>query len=296
MEQTGRGVTIMGLSLKHAGLIVGLLVFGVTVWLFARNVGASPAKTDGIEIRFLDVGQGDAALISSADGRTILIDAGPNPHLVADYLRDHHIDTLDLVIASHNHADHVGGIPEVLKHVKVLNYMDNGLPAATGLYRKIVDLLTEGHIRVLTATPRVLTLGSMNVEILPLPPPTGTQNNQSIGVVIGSGEFKALFTGDSQVEEISYWLAVGAAIPVTVIKVAHHGSEDATTPEWVRATGPRLAVISVGAGNEYGHPGERTLTAWESPARRVLRTDREGTIIVSGSKDGRFEVHSSSNH
>lgn len=296
MEESGRGVTIMGLSAKHAGLIVGLLVLGVAVWLLARNLGASPPTIDGIEIRFLDVGQGDAALISSADGRHILIDAGPNPYQVEGYLRNHHIDSLDLVIASHNHADHVGGMPEVLKHVKVLNYMDNGLPAATGLYRKIVDLLTERNIRVLSATPRVLTIGSMTIEILPLPPPTGTQNNESIGVVVKSGEFKALFTGDSQVEEISYWLAVGAVTPVTVIKIAHHGSDDATTPDWVRATGASLAVISVGANNEYGHPGEKTVLAWESPTRRVLRTDRDGTIIVSAWKDGRFEVRSSAKH
>src|SRR5205823_6360762 len=152
---------------------VALLCLALAVALTARPISAQQ-----LEIRFLDVGQGDAALIRSGT-KTLLIDAGGSAGVVS-YLRAFHIDTIDLVIASHNHA--------------------------------------------------------------------------SVGALIEYGEFHALFTGDSELHEFDYWLSNGAIPRVHVVKVAHHGSPNGTSAAWIEATHPQVAVISVGAGNSYGHP------------------------------------------
>src|SRR6266705_5864162 len=222
---------------------VAFLCLALAVALTARPISAQQ-----LEIRFLNVGQGDAALIRSGT-KTLLIDAGGSAGVVS-YLHAFYIDTIDLVIASHNHADHIGGMSGVLHSAVVRFYMDNGVPQTTATYQRTIEAVQASGAHYLRPTARTITLGDAHIRILPPPPPSGQdQNNTSVGVLIEYGEFHALFTGDSELRELDYWLSNGAIPHVHVVKVAHHGSPNGTSVAWIEATHPQIAVISVGAGN-----------------------------------------------
>src|SRR5437762_12438172 len=117
-----------------------------------------------------------------------------------------------------------------------------------------------------------------------------TQNNASVGILIEYGQFRALFTGDSEQEELCYWLASAAIPRVNVLKLAHHGSANGTSAGWIAATKPQVAIISVGAGNSYGHPSALVISQWRNAGARVYRTDVAGTILIVANDDGSFVV------
>jgi competence protein ComEC len=266
-------------------LVAALALLGVAVTAGAA-FPPEPPHGRPLEIAFLDVGQGDAALITAPDGQRVLIDAGPRGSGVADHLRRLGIDTLDLVVASHNHADHIGGMREVLAAVTVRNYMDNGLPSPTATYIRLVEALERSGARVLDASARTLTLGDVMLHVLPAPADAASQNDRSVGIIVQYGRFHAFFTGDAEEHAIRWWLAHSPIPRMSVVKVSHHGSRNGTTPELVRTTHPAVAIISVGARNSYGHPSALVLSMWSAVARYVLRTDREGTIVVHATADG----------
>src|SRR5436190_6726109 len=193
---------------------------------------ATPLSPQQLEIHFLNVGQGDAAVIQEG-GRTAVIDAGPSG--IGAYLKTLHVDTVDLIIASHPHADHIGGMPELLRSHVVRFYLDNGVPYTTAIYRETMSAVRASGAQYLNATNRTITLGAARLHVMAPPAePAGSprttydarrsQNNASVGILIEYGEFRALFTGDSEQEELCYWLASAAIPRVNVLKLAHHGS------------------------------------------------------------------------
>lgn len=240
----------------------------------------------GILIHFLDIGQGDAALIRAPDGRHVMIDAGPDRGTALRWLRTLDVDSLALIIGSHNHLDHIGGFPAILQAMPVRNAMENGMVTTTRIYRDFVYAIERRGTTLLEATPRTLRIGGLELEVLPPWRQAKEQNDASIGVVVRHGAFRALFTGDAELEALSHWTRTGTIPRVQVVKVGHHGSRNATTPALVRATQPALAVISVGAGNTYKHPHPEALALWQAPERTILRTDQAGTIAVRGCADG----------
>ncbi len=245
-----------------------------------------------MSIRQLDVAQGDAALITTPEGKRILIDAGPSPHIVANLLRSEGIDTVDLMVASHAHADHIGGMPSVFAAVAVRAYMDNGIPHTTATYaRTIAAAQREPGLQYLQATDRTITLGSVTVRVLPPPRTDGSQNNNSVGLLIEYGDFSALYTGDSERRELTHWLRAAPLNSVELVKAAHHGARNGVTAHWVEATAPQIVVIPVGARNRYGHPSPYALQLWAAGGARIYRTDRMGEIEVKARRDGTFTVH-----
>ena len=254
----------------------------VMALLFATTL---PAQQ--LEIHFLNVGQGDAAIIQEGR-RTAVVDAGTTTGVGA-FLQSFGIDTVDLLIASHPHADHIGGMPEVLQTHVVRFYLDNGVPYTTAIYRQTMTAIRASGAQYLTATNRTITLGAAQLHIV-APPRNTTINNASVGILLEYGQFRALFTGDSEQEELRYWLASGAIPRVNVLKVAHHGSANGTSAGWIAATKPQAAVISVGAGNSYGHPSAPVIAEWENAGARVYRTDRDGTVFVVANEDGSFVI------
>ncbi len=240
------------------------------------------------------MGQGDAALITTPEGRRVLIDAGPGADDVADLLASEGIDTLDLVVASHNHADHIGGMPEVFRRFVVRAYVENGIPHTTATYARTLSAVEqEPGLQYLVATDRTITLGVVSVRILPPPRLDGSQNNNSVGILVEYGRFRALYTGDSEAKELHEWLRTAQIPRVTILKVAHHGSATGTVAAWVHATAPAVAVASLGPGNAYGHPSPDVEAAWSATGAQMYRTDRHGTIDVDATADGRFTVRSS---
>jgi beta-lactamase superfamily II metal-dependent hydrolase len=254
---------------------------------------ACPAPdSNGLLVYFLDVGQGDAILLRGPDGRDVLVDAGEPKSVAADALRLLRVQQLDLVVISHYHHDHIGGLPEVFNAVRVANVLENGLPATSQSFqRTLAAMETEGS-RVLSASARTITVGEMAIQVLPPSPRPQSQNLASVGVIARYGAFQLLLTGDAETETIDWWTAPRAIPAVTVVKAGHHGSRNATTRALVDATRPEMVVISAGTGNSYGHPHPEALARWSGRTRRILRTDLEGTIAMRGCRDGTFRVRS----
>lgn len=243
-----------------------------------------------LELRFLDVGQGDAALIRN-QGKTALIDAGRSSTIV-DRLQALGVTSIDLLVASHNHADHIGGAEAVLSSLPVRFYLDNGYPATTQVQSRVLAMVQSKGIVYLQATARTITLGDATLRIIPPADSAddGDQNNHSVGIILERGHFRALLTGDSQVEEINAWLAAGVIPRVMVLKAPHHGSRNGVTPGWLTATHPDLIVISVGANNSYGHPDLWALRYYQAGGRQVYRTDLNGEVVITVTPEGQYSV------
>jgi competence protein ComEC len=253
-------------------------------------LGAQQAAPPALEIRFLDVGQGDAVLLRSK-GRTALIDAGPSDAIVRR-LRALGVDTIDLLVASHNHSDHIGGADAVLDSIAVGFYLDNHLPATTRIQERVLERVEKKGVAYLAPTARRIALGTARLVVIP-PPAGGSseeQNNHSVGILVEQGGFLALLTGDSEVEEINALLARDTLPDVDVLKAAHHGSRNGVTPGWLARTRPEVVVISAGAGNSYGHPHAAALRYYCTANRRVFRTDRNGEVTVTVAADGGYGV------
>jgi len=246
-----------------------------------------------VDILQMNVGQGDAALVESPMGRHLLIDAGPSPRSVAAILDALRIDTLSLVVASHNHSDHIGGMPVVLRAHPVRAYVDNGIPTTTATYRNTIGALRRNGAQYLNATSRTIALDSLRVQVLP-PTDSTDQNNGSVGLLLEFGQFRALYTGDSQEAALDAWLEQGRIPRVSVLKVAHHGSRNGTTARLIAATEPRVVVISVGKKNGYGHPSRDVIAAWKGCGARVYRTDVHGSVEITATRDARLIVRTQS--
>lgn len=266
-----------------------------TSWLLALllllHPWAAVAQSDPVEIVFLDVGQGDAVVIRAPEGQTALIDAGPGVDLSAS-LGQLGIDQLDLVIATHPHADHIGGVGQLLQAIPVRFYMDNGLPHTTATYLGVMRTLrARSEIIYLDAAPRALALGSVDIHVLPLPEhPSSNPNDHSIGLVIEHGAFRAFLSGDSERPELTHFLQAAAVPDVTLLKAPHHGSDDAVSEAFLSAARPEVVVISVGYANRYGHPGIAALSTYPRHAREMYRTDVHGQVTVLGFDDGTYRV------
>ena len=246
-------------------------------------------QSDAIQITFLDVGQGDAVLIRTPEGSTALIDAGPDE--LPNGLSNFDIEQVDLLIASHPHADHIGGMVSVMNTYPVRFYMDSGDTHTTVTYRELIQTLQQRtSITYLIAEPRTIQLGGAEIQVLPLLPAGSTDlNNRSVGLVVRYGSFVAFLSGDSEIEELTHWVEQQVVPDVTVLKAPHHGSSDAFTTEFLDQAKPEVVVISVGA-NRYGHPHAEAVQAYEAVSETLLTTRDNGQITILGYADGRYEI------
>ena len=258
--------------------------------LFAVAPPAPIAEPDSVlRITFLDVGQADAVLIQTPAGRTALIDAGRDD--IVPLLRQFGVSGIDLLVATHPHADHIGGMAGVIAAFPVRFYMDNGEPHTTQTYRRLLATLdARPEITYLEASPRTLTLGEVEIDVLPLlPRGTTGHNDRSVSLIVRFGEFRAFLSGDSEVRQLTHLVNQGAVREVALLKAPHHGSDNGFTPEFLNAASPRVVVISVGRNN-YGHPRPAALRAYEASGAAVFRTDWHGHVSVRGRASGDYDV------
>lgn len=257
--------------------------------ILSALLGPAAQREPLLTIGFLDVGQGDATVIESPEGRVALVDGGRSPDEVARRLLDMGVDTVDLMVATHADADHIGGLEAVLRHLTVRAFLDNGVPHTTAAYRGLLEGVEESDATYLAATARTIHLGSVTIRVLPPEPDATSQNEASVGLVIEHAGFRAILVGDAEQEELAHFLRLGVPA-VSVLKASHHGARDGVTPAWVSATAPRAVVLSVGRGNTYGHPGPWALRYYGTRGRPIFRTDRHGDIWITAARDGSFMV------
>ncbi|MBK8003904.1 MAG: MBL fold metallo-hydrolase [Gemmatimonadetes bacterium] len=234
---------------------------------------------DSFQLHFLNVGQGDATLIQLGN-KGVLVDAGRGDDIVL-LLQDLGVDTLLAAIASHNHDDHIGGMDAVLADWPVGRYLYNGLDAPNRNAAAVLEWLDARGVPSPDPPWEPIVLGDAVIRVLPSPlEDQGDENNASLVVLVERGRFRALLTGDSEVEELNALLAARLVGDVDVLKAAHHGARNGVTPGWLQRTRPEVVVISVGPNN-YGHPDPWAMRYYQAGGRRVLRTDREGTVTVT---------------
>lgn len=245
-----------------------------------------------IQVDVLDVGQGDAILIRTPAQKTILIDAGDTTSPTVPKLKALGVTGFDLVIATHAHADHIGRMAEVLQTFPVKLYVDNGLPHTTQTYNNV---MAEVDARGIPYRPArhgmVFNLDDgAKLEVLfpadvPLKDTRSDLNANSVVTRLTHGEDCILFTGDSE-DPTEHALMNRGIGPCDVLKVAHHGSNHSTSDAWLSVVKPEVALISLGAGNRYGHPGAETLARLQRAGVRIHRTDLEGTLTAVSSGQG----------
>ena len=240
-----------------------------------------------LEVDILDVGQGDSIFIRSPEGKTVLIDAGTGRKGdVVAMLKERNVEMLNLVVATHPHADHIGGLDEVLEAIPVKAYLDSGMTHTTRSYAKVMDLVEKKEITYISGkSGRTLRLGA-EVELTLLHPQDVLQrntrsdlNSNSVVIRMTHRDNCFLFTGDA--EEPTEELLVQKGIePCKVLKVAHHGSNHSSTMHFLKAVQPEIALISLGKGNRYGHPGDESMARLKKVGAQIYRTDLLGTIQV----------------
>ena len=253
-------------------------------------LGWFQAFAGALTVEVLDVGQGDAILIRSPAGKSVLIDAGTGRSPVPTMLKRRDIESLDLVIATHAHADHIGAMARVLQQVPVKLYGDQGMPHTTATYTRVMQQVEGKGIRYLSLrSGRVFNLDDgIKLEVLGPAEPLlgGTRsdlNSNSVVTRLTHGDNCFLFTGDAE-DPTEHLLLQNGLTACNVLKVAHHGSAHSTSRDWLQAVQPELALISVGEGNRYGHPDDGTLLRLERSGAQILRTDLLGTIKVTSDK------------
>ncbi len=247
------------------------------------------AQQETLRVRFLDVGQADAVLVE-APGLRLLYDAGRGQDVLA-WLDEFGVDTLDAVVASHGHADHIGGIEWVLRNRVVRAYLDNGNGGGSATLRSLRRSARELGVPWVVVAPGKRTVEQGGVRLTWYGPPADAEdeNNASVGLLVEYGAFSVLLTGDAERPELRHFIDLG--VPrVTVLKASHHGADDGVNPGWIMATRPEVVVISVGATNGYGHPCPNALSYYRRYARAIYRTDRHGTVTITGRKDGTWRA------
>lgn len=263
-------------------LLIILLSFAV----FSYKI-VSPLEKHNFLVHFIDVGQGDSILIQ-ANNKNLLIDSGTEDsidHLVK-YLKKSKVKKLDYIIATHPHADHIGGMNVIIDKFNVGSFFAPKVSHTNESFKSMITSLKNKNlpINILNSKKDIsIDLGkNTNIKILaPTDKDYENINNYSPIIKIYYGKTSFLFTGDAEEELENEVLSENFILKANVLKIGHHGSNTSTSEEFLKDIQPQVAIISVGLDNSYGHPNYITLQKLNDNNVRVLRTDEDGTIVIS---------------
>ena len=236
-----------------------------------------------LRIHFIDVGQGDSSFIELPDGKSMLIDAGERKYgdTVTEYIHSLGYDSIDYVIATHVHSDHIGGMTTVLDDFDVEAFYKYDVSSTTKTYTDMISAIEDNNIAVYNVTAGDTLFEDTNLiaeVVAPKETDADEQNNNSVVIKLTYGNTKFVFTGDAEKsEEDGIW----TNIKCDVLKVGHHGSKSSSSDNFLKKTEPTYAIISCGADNKYGHPSDETLNRLNKKNITVYRTDIQGTIICT---------------
>lgn len=267
------------------GVIILLLIFLVGIGVSDPNTrdlffGKGLLFNADVKIFVLDVGQGDSILIKAFD-RNILIDAGPDKNLSVNKISSFGVKNLNLVIATHPHSDHIGGMVRVIEKYNPEYYLDSGIPHTSKIYKTLLDLVEEKKLKYIRPNGQTIHLQLAELYIFPLPSDVKSINNGSVVSKLSYKDFEMLFLGDAELEEQSFLIKINSnKLRSKLIKVSHHGSTTGTNQRLLDIVSPEIAIISVGKDNPYGHPHREVIELLRKNNIKTYRTDRDGTIII----------------
>lgn len=244
------------------------------------NTGIAQAGT--LTVTWLDVGQGDAAVIQCG-GQSMLIDGGKpeKSSYIYAWLQQHGLSYLDVIVATHVDADHIGGLSGALNYASVGTAYCPETTGTTETFQSFVKYLAQRGKQITVPTAgETFALGGAQIQILGPLHRAEDSNDNSIVLKVSFGATSFLFTGDAERAEEQDLLNSGVNLQSTVLKVGHHGSDTSTSYPFLRAVAPQYAVISVGAGNSYGHPTEAVLSRLRDAGVTTFRTDMRGEITA----------------
>ena len=278
-------------------ILLGILVVGAAVVLqqlglfeteepVSENVSGSAEA----QVYFIDVGHGDSELIRLKDsGIDILIDAGTRStkQELADYLKELGVDDIDILIGTHHHEDHIGGMAKIIEEFPIgtlyLPETSDEMTPTTKTYESLLDAAESKNVTVRTAAAGDVLLEQGNTSFKVLSPSHtdyDNLNDYSIVTRLKVGDTAFLFQGDAETPVEEEILDSGADVSCDVIKLGHHGSSTSSSRAYLEAANPSAAVISCGVGNEYGHPHRETMDLLEKLSITPYRTDTQKTLLA----------------
>lgn len=233
-----------------------------------------------VKVHFIDVGQADSIYLQLPQQVDVLVDAGnvQDGPVVVNYLKEQGVDELDLLIATHPHEDHMGGIPDVLKAFVVKEIVDSGKTSSSKIYKDFAAQARLEGCHWERDAYQSFTWGGTSLQVL-----TGDEtwkeiNDYSVVVRLDCGEIEFLLTGDAEKGAEGF---LPGDISADILKVGHHGGSSSSSARFLERVKPQVAVISVGNSNSYGHPSKDTLKRLQEVGLKIYRTDLNGTIVIS---------------
>jgi beta-lactamase superfamily II metal-dependent hydrolase len=287
-------------------IVVGAVGLGVYYKFFRPEpTSLPPASGDELRVHVLDVGQGDSVLIIAPGGKTALIDAGNpgNGKKILAALQRENDQQIDLLVATHAHADHIGAADEVIKGTTVRVVLDSKIPNTTKNYADFLKAIKDRGVQYVGAEPGQtfdMGGGAVLTVLAPIPPPFekdqlrsggNEPNANSVVLRLDYGDFSMLFTGDAEAQTEQRMIEQEARLEADVLKVGHHGSKYATSDDLLRRGRFKAAVISAGYDNRYGHPSPEVLARIKATDARLYRTDLQGEIkITTKGREDDFKI------
>lgn len=238
-----------------------------------------------LRVHFINVGQGDSILIQTPEGNTMLIDGGPQSSAASlvSYIKNQGITKINILVATHPHEDHIGGLVSVLNSFEVGNIIDSGVSHTTQTYKNYLNAIKSNNINFVNwSLGQQFEIGE-GVEFTIIGPTTTSSsdlNNSSIVIKLTYNNSSFLFAGDAQSAEEGKIISSGASLDSDVLKVGHHGSDSSSSIKFLNSVSPAIAVISCGKGNSYGHPHDIILKNLAAIGATIYRTDLTGNIVV----------------
>ena len=292
----------------HVKIVLALFVMLLCV--IVLHPFSSPSPDGKLRVDFLDVGQGDSALLTMPDGATLLIDGGGQPNIdwqrddeagnepferdtrsigervVSEFLWARGLDRIDYILPTHADADHIDGLNDVARNFKVRGAIVARTPAGDREYQGFAQTMKAARVPIeRIGAGDILRFGDVVIEVL-WPPPAAdanatSRNNDGVVLRVRYGDQTLLFTADIEKETETRIVNAGIDLRSNVVKVAHHGSRTSSTQAFIDAARASVAVISVGRTSIFGHPNKEVVERWRASGAQVRTTGERGTISVT---------------
>ena len=274
-----------GFAKKYPLAALIIVVIAAALLIFQRISENTPTVTvpmDGLYVHYIDVGQGDSELVCCG-GRYMLIDAGTPlaGDTVVEYIQDLGIKKLDYVVCTHGHADHCGGLDAVVESFDVDTIFTSPYAGDAASYLRFVETVENAQLTLEVPDQGVqYRLGDARFEFIGPLEDHNNVNDDSLVMRLTYGDTSFLFTGDMTAKAEKELIEDGENIKCDVLKVGHHGSSGSSCYQFLYEAEPKIAVISCGRDNDYGHPHEETLGRLKDAGVTVYRTDELGSIVI----------------